>query len=793
MKTRLIYLLCAFFIVSFTNDIYAQKVKSNQKSESTDSLTVSTSNKKEEKNRNEMLNASSPSQPRQINIGIPAGGDLLIMENGVPGVYSFFPQIVTSVWKYDSNIGRIGLLSLAEGALTFGKIGFCVDSYDREPGSKFKGFFQAKVNSFGSLVYSGNISGPIGTKGWGYILGMHETYGQKNGINRGYDRWSDERMEMFKAGISKKYKNGNVNILYKHAKEYLDLSNNLPFVYQGNGKFTEMPGFNLGMDSYILGSGNIAYADANTKASVKYNLGDDKANYTTSDAIYLNGNHKFKNGFKLMYTSMYMHSLSPFQVQFPLSLGSASTDAANQFYMHGTTTAYTGIAQQVVNEYIEPTEINTSLTRMELTKKYGDHNLRLGLTEQYYATGMQKTNMSMYYQTATAAPQLLDWKIYYPTYHMFVPATNADGIVTIPGSEGKVTTNKTALYLSDDFKIGKIFDITVGGRIEKEDDQDTHDQYANSYVYDRPLMVTNFKNKFNKVGVASFVAKVTNDFGFLGDITYNDYFNKYYDYPDAQKDALGNPITTTTSITNASGATLSVPVAQTTMAKSNQIKVLFLGAGIYYNHGDLLSVVSKVTSSQKLNNITSMDIYDPSDVNHITKMNVNPIIYDIKTLGWTTDIVTSPFKNFNLHYLLTLQNPQYQRYSVSAFGATYSYNNNTVPALSKVLMEIDPSYKLGDFKIWASMRYFGKQYGNLSNSIYYNAWWENFAGVDYRLSRNCDMKLQVVNFLNQKGISGTLQGADQITTALEPSYIGKVMTANAIRPRTIEFTVNFKL
>jgi len=28
---------------------------------------------------------------------------------------------------------------------------------------------------------------------------------------------------------------------------------------------------------------------------------------------------------------------------------------------------------------------------------------------------------------------------------------------------------------------------------------------------------------------------------------------------------------------------------------------------------------------------------------------------------------------------------------------------------------------------------------------------------------------------------------------LEPSYIGKVMTANAIRPRTIEFTVNFKL
>jgi hypothetical protein len=793
MKTKQLMVLCTAVIFSFANELYSQKSVSAKKVQATDSISSPVSNKKEEKNRNEMLNASSPSQPRQINIGIPPGGDLLIMENGVPGVYQFMPQIVTSVWKKDESIGRIGLLSLAEGALTFGKIGFCVNSYDREPGSKFKGFFSARVNNFGSLVYSGNISGPIGNKGWGYVLGMHETYGQKNGINRGYSRWSDERMEMFKAGISKKYKNGNVNLLYKHAVEYLDINNNLPFIYKGNGNFTEMPGFKLGMDSYTLKSGDIAYADANSKASVKYNIGDAKYNNNTSDALYLNGNHNFKNGFKLMYTSMYMHSKSPFQVQFPLSLGVATTDANNQFFMHGTTTAYAGNAQQIVTQMIEPTNIDQSLSRVELTKKYGTHNFRLGLTEQYYATGLQKTDGAMYYQTATADPKLLDWKTYYAAYHMFVPATNADGIVTIPGSEYKIKTNKTALFLSDDFTVGKIFDFTVGGRIEKEDDEETHDQYANTYIYDRSLMVTKFNNKYNHVGVASFVAKVTHDFGFLGDITYNDYITRYYDYPTNQKDALGNPITTKTSITDANGATQSVPVAQTTDIHTGRIKVLFLGGGIYYNHGDLLSVVSKVTSSQKLNNITSMDIYDPADVNHITKMNVNPIVYDIKTLGWTTDIVTSPFKNFNLHYLLTLQNPQYKRYSVSAFGQTYSYNNNTVPALSKVLMEIDPSYQLGDFRIWASLRYFGKQYGNLSNSIYYKPWWENFAGVDYRLSRNCDMKLQVVNFLNQKGISGTLQGADQITSAMEPAYIGKIMNANAIRPRTIEFTVNLKL
>lgn len=34
---------------------------------------------------------------------------------------------------------------------------------------------------------------------------------------------------------------------------------------------------------------------------------------------------------------------------------------------------------------------------------------------------------------------------------------------------------------------------------------------------------------------------------------------------------------------------------------------------------------------------------------------------------------------------------------------------------------------------------------------------------------------------------------DQITSAMEPAYVGKIMTANAIRPRTIEFTLNLKL
>jgi len=763
------------------NQSYAQATKS--KSEITVKADTLVVNKKEEKNRNEMQNASSPTQPRQINTGIPPGGDILILENDVPVIYQFYPQIVTSDWKYDASIGRIGLLSLAESALTFGKVGFSINSYDRDPGTKFKGFFSAYTNNFGSMIYSGNISGPVGKNGWGYMLGLNETYDRGNGTNREYYPWASERMEMIKAGISKKYKNGVVKLMYKHAEETMQSSNSYqPLIYNGNGSYSQYPGFKLGQDSYTLGNGQTAYADANTGKTVQFNLGDDKYNKTTSDALYLNGEHNFSEGFKLKYSSMYMYSISPFQIQFPLTLGISSPSTTNQYFLHGSSTPYTGDVQMVVSQEVEPTTINTSLSRVELTKTIDKHNLRLGFTDQYYNTGLQKQDASLYFQTVTPNPQLLDYKMYMPAYNMTIPVTNSAGIIAIPGDENKYNINKEALFISDDFSVGKTFDFTLGARLEREDDHLVHDQYVNSFVYGRPLATADFLNKWNHAAVGSFVAKVTNEFGFLGDATYVDYLNTYYDYPENQKDALGNPITTT----DGNGYL----TAQTTVAKSNQIKVLFLGGGIYYNHGDLFSLVSKITNSSKLNNVTSADVYDPS--NPTLKTHVYPVFYDIQTFGWTTDIVTSPFKNFSLHYLITLQNPKYSNYSVTGFGTTYVYNN-TVPALSKVLMEIDPSYKLGDFKIYANLRYFGKQYGNLTNSFYYNSWWENFAGVEYRMSRNIDMKLQVVNFLNQTGISGAMQGADQITAAQEPSYVGKPVVAAGIRPRTIEFSVNFKL
>lgn len=732
--------------------------------------------KKEVKNRNVMLNAQDQSAgPRTVNIGLPFA-DFLLLENDLPVTYNYFPHIPLYSWKYDSSLGRMGLLSFAESALTWGKVGLCVSSFDRSPSNKFKGFFTVYTNNFGSINYSASISGPIGKKGWGYVLGLNETYDHGSGTHRGYTPFND-RTEIIKGGITKKYDKGDIKLLYKHASSLLFLTNNYPLIDEGNGNYKPVPGFNPGSDSYYLGSGMFPYFDAQTGQSKMLDARNDNMKAVT-DQVYLMGNHDFGNGYKLSYNSTYETSLSPYNAQVPISLQvldpSQQTASGMQFNLHGQSDAYTGPAQLMSSYIVNPTRVNESFTHFALTKKFGDHALRVGLTHQYYYNKGQYSNYGVYYQTVEPQPRLLD--AYVPvlaTYGMNPKITDANGLLpTAMSTYQKTVTNKFAFYFSDDAKLTRWLSAGIGGRIEREDDKDTHSQYINQFILGRPMMEATFNNKWNHVAEGNFVAKVTKEFGFLGDITYNDWFNYYYDVPEADK-TYGAPN----------------PGSLTTVEKTNQIQVMNYGAGIYWNHGDLISLVSKVTKITKNNYTTTASVFNPADPSQ--SITVNPVLYDISTIGWTTDIVSKPFKNFNIHYLLTLQNPQYKNYNIKAFGQTYNYNSMGVPGISKVLMEIDPSYQLGKLNFWFSLRYFGKQYGNLANSFSYNPWWENFAGINYNLSSKCDLKLSVVNFLDQKGISGVLQGADQINNSTP--FVGHIIDAGAIRPRTIELTATFKL
>jgi len=725
-------------------------------------------------NRNVMLSAESATTPRQLNIGLPFAGDILILENDIPVVYSFWTQMPTTAWRYDSTLGRIGMMSFQDGALTYGKVGYIVTSWDREPSNKFKGYASSYINNFGSLRYDASVAGPIGKKGWGYMLGFNETYERGSGVDLKFTPYLD-RAEFFKAGITKKYKSGNVRLYYKHATDNSILGAYNPLVYEGDGKTRAIDGYNLGRDSYISRDGLFPYYDYNTGEAKIGDLTSDEASKNVTNAIYLTGEHRFKNGMKLNYSNMYMNSKAALTIQYPISLNVADPDqrSPGEIYTYGgTANQYAGPVQLVSAQYYPQVEINTFISRAELNHKISNHNLRLGATYQYYRAP-EISQSGLYYQTVEANPQRLDRYQDLSVYGAsgLAPVTQ-NGLLPSTGIGGyKVNSNKKlALYFSDDIKVNKWLDFGFGARVERQDDHEIRSPYINQFVKNRPLIDSRFNNNWNKVGTANIIAKVTKEFGFLGDFTYNDWYTRYWDTSNGATDEAGIPIN-------------SAP-------HGTHVKVTNLGGGIYWNHGDLFSVVSKVTRIKKENNIALQTLVNPANTQE--QQIFYPIFYDISTLGWTTDIVSKPFENFNIHYLITLQKPQYKNYSYEAFGVGYNYSNNVIPELSKVLMEIDPSYFMmkGDLKLWLSLRYFGKQYGNPTNAFFYKGWWESFGGVNYKMNRNVDLGLQLVNIFNQTGIKGALVGADQITDA--SSYVDRKIVAGAIRPRTLELTANFK-
>ena len=96
-------------------------------SEQTDSLRTRS---KEESGRNVMLNAASANGPREISIGLP-GGDVNVLENGLPVVYNNNPHNINAHWRGDGSLAHTGLLKISETAITTGNIGYAVNSFDQ--------------------------------------------------------------------------------------------------------------------------------------------------------------------------------------------------------------------------------------------------------------------------------------------------------------------------------------------------------------------------------------------------------------------------------------------------------------------------------------------------------------------------------------------------------------------------------------------------------------------------------------------------------------------------------------
>jgi hypothetical protein len=711
---------------------------------------------KEEKNRNVMLNAANNTGPREVNIGLPSTvGGITILENNLPVVYYFWPELPTRTWRQSSSLGKTGLLKLGEVAITTGDLGYAVNSYTRLGTDKLHLNGNLSSNNFGWLKGDVNISGPL-AKNWFFTAGIYENFDPST-FDLMFTKYAD-KTQIYRAGITKRFNNnkGEISLLYKYASS-ASLSSASVFQYEEGGNVKELSNFRIGRDSYFARDGVLRFKDILNGNAYQKSLASDAA--TTSHTIDLIGNYKLNNGWVFDFSTRYHSARAVSLSTTPLSI--IQQTGKGDFTYQDNGEVYEGDVQTVLALNAPRIPVTAIQSRFDLSKKTAAHKWRFGLTESYYKVDKFISNRSFFYQEVAANPRRLMRNTEGATSN-----TDEYGFYNynVGGEYHNGFENKLALFFSDDWTISDKFSFSYGTNLQYHKLKgDFHTQTRTpGYTFGNDPL-TYFDNNWFHTGLSlNATYKLTNKFGFLGEFIYTERHGVLENYSGAY-----------------------TPTFDKTKSPMGR-------AGVYFNH-EKFSLVSALTYLTRNNYQTRLNLVNPDNT---SQSDVASVHYDIQTIGWTTDIVATPVKNFSLHYLITLQNPVYKNYSFQAFGKTYSYDDKNVLEISKVLMEIDPSYTLKQLKLWASLRYFSKQFANLNNVLYFKGRWETFAGANYKLNKKYDLGLTVVNLLNQRGAKGSISGTELIT---DPSaYYGrKLVAASAsgtyIRPLTIEFSLNINL
>jgi len=769
MRFNKLFPIAVFFSTAIVGNILAQDKKK------TDTASVEVG-----KTANVMLSASDNIGPRNVNIGLPAQvGGISILENDLPVVFFFWPEFPTKAWRMDATINKVQVLNLGLSAIKMGEVGVSLGTWDNLGTDKFQVKGSVNSNHFGLLKGDVNLSGPLNKKGLKYTLGAYGNFDPGTFDTKALPKYFNDRMQMYKVGLTQDYGleglKGSFSILYKYIKFNNTSGSYAPFIWRKGGKVEELGGFKMGDKSYYQNTGKITLQDAFTGEFVERDIAKDFG--SESHTVDFISNNKLDNGLNLKFVGRYHRALTGVYAAFMTGI-SESNDKVKYEYIGGT--PYNGKVQSVLSLASKRTPIQSFTSTIEIGRKSDSHDWNVGLNQWTYSINRFASEGVIYYQEVAPDPNKLVRKDYNEKSGAWEQKTNDhqnqyQGFEYHNGNE-----HKTAVYFTDKWNASDELELNFGARLEQHtlngDYQDrdainpnTGEKYLHLWG---PKIAIN-RTFLNKAFMISGIYKMPGNWGFLAEANYNEQGGHVESY------------------------TIGVD------PKLKQSHIPAAGFGIFYNHVNKgasflpsISLVSKATYLQKDEYRTTVNFAHPTGKADVKRESTS---YDIQTIGWTTDIVASVVKNFDLHLLLTVQAPKYKNYSgiVDWSGAglentTYDFSNNYVTGISKTLIEIDPSYTYKDFRIWASARYFSKQYINKPNTLELEGRWETFAGVNYKINKNLDLGVNVVNLLNDRGASGSMPDGDLILTKEQAdAKDGTLMSGSYIRPFTVEFGLKF--
>jgi len=755
MKRKVMAILMATAVCVPTY-MTAQESKEKKKEEKT---TTSVEN---DQAQSMLLNASSDDEPREINIGLPSDiAGTTILENGIPVTYDSQSQSANRVWRQDGSFSKVRSMNLYKTAIYNGSIGVSMSTESGRGSSKFNGAASFQTNSFGLLRANLKLSGPL-KKGLEYQLSAFVNY-DPTSMRAQFNRFLDQT-QIVRGFLNKKYRNGQIGFQYKFANSLGSSSlNQNPYIYHKDGTVSKYNGLSIGTTSYIEKTG-IAYPqNIWTGEQMVWDLM--KETGSTSHIVDILGDHSFSNKMKISYTARLHYAESGFwnpNLGTIFSTESQGTD--NRYvYRDNPEQVYTGDVQKGQMAVANKWSKFGAFARIELSKEHKYHSWVLGYSgnmldahdafRSVYGTYMTIEDNP----TALVHQKLVDGQ--------WVNSSNEFGCEN-PNSAIQYydgIDSKNAIYITDRWKISRRMTLDLGARMELQhingwwapkSCRGKSEDGANILISRERLI----KNWFNKSGAANFVYNAFNNGGFTADILYAEIGGNLSSY------------------------------AQAADPEVKQSQTQAYSVGIYWNHPKI-NITSKVNYIKRTNYSFAGNFENPQNVTEIERATVN---YDVQTLGWTTDIEFKPINGFNLHFLLTLQDPKYSNFDFTMFGQRFNYTDKTVRGVSKVLIEIEPSYQWKKFRVWGSARYFSKQYACFSDALYFAPRWETFAGIDYKYNKQVNFSLNVVNLLNQTGAQGNIAGANTITQEAASQYYDQPLSGTFIRPFTIEFKTTIK-
>ena len=690
-----------------------------------------------------MLNAKDATEPRQVEIGLPMSYTAVSVD-GVPAVYYYWPNTTSNHWRGEQLLAGQGLQNIATTAIKFGEIGYGVDSYMERGGEKFKGKLKYQTNTYGAQNFDLNLSGKLAKKTY-FTLSAYQNF-DPGSMDLKFTNYID-RAQFYTAGLTRLFNNdrGRFSVFYKYNVTHplTALANYAPFTYDGDGKVSELKGFRMGRDSYLPVDGMMQYRDVKTGELVTDNLFDIIKTRTHEGTALLD--YDFGNNLSLAVKAKFSHSKGHSGDQLTMGFyeDADATYADNGEAFHGT-------IQRRLSQ-INAFCVKDAMFIAELQKKTASHNWAFGINELYSNIDYARSTTQYYHEVAPNPRKLI---------------YNGKEYANLNGSTeyDKGFENKLAAYVNDNWRVSRNFRMGYGARLELFSigvdyigDSRFSDFYIGANYNDadgnrKTVGTTHHTNTGVNYAVSvSPTYNITSNFGLTGEINFLQQYRHLEAY---------------------SGKTLPY---------YNHRPFILGRAGIFYN-SSFVNLVSAFTYARRTNDYSRLTVMsdDPA---------VDPVMVGassgIETMGWTTDAMFTPFKGFKFHAMLTLQSPKYTGYKFEAFNKTYDFSDKTVTKQSKIIIELDPNYTYDRFNIWASFRYYGKQYANVGNSVYFNGRWETFAGASYKANKMLTFNVNVVNFLNQRGAQGTIPGSELITDGSQ--YAGTIMAGNYIRPFTVEF------